>query len=423
MILFPPIKSKFELLYKILSVNKYKDDFFWQRNLIFVAIAQFVTMLGMSSVVPFMPLFVVQLGIKNPETAKLWSGLIFAGPFILSFIAAPFWGALGDKKGRKFNMIRAVFGLGLAVFFMAFVQNVVQLFILRIIQGGISGMIAASLAFISANTPEHRAGYAIGILQGAQSAGTIVGPFVGGLISDLLGIRPAFYGVALLCFISGILVAIYVKENKETLNSFNRTNIWENLSFAFKNKFILMMLIFLILSQAGINITNPVFIFFVKELHAPPKFISSITGSLIAIVGIFSILFSPYWGNRNDNKNYRKTLMVSTAIIGISSILHIFMPNYLLLYPLRILIGIFFAAVTPTIYSELNRKCPAEIKGSVMGIASSATQFGALISFLTCGVLTSNFGIDSAFILGGILLLIVSFLSYFIKQPAVILKY
>lgn len=394
--------------------NKFSSDYnLWKRNLFFVSIAQFVTMVGMSSAIPFLPLYIRDLGISDPDQAKLWSGIVFSGPYFLSIIFSPIWGTLGDKYGRKLMIIRALIGLSVSVFLMAFAQNVIQLFLLRVLQGAASGMVAAALAFVSANTPETRSGYAIGILQGSLSAGNIIGPFFGGIISDAFGIRPVFIIVSVLCLISALLIGVYVKEqiNKSTQKSFSA--IFNNIKFVKSRPEILQLMILIILTQAGIMFTNPIFPYFVEDLNAPKEYLSTITGVLIAIVGFFSIFFAPVWGKRNDKKDFRKTLRVASFVMGSALLLHLTAQNYLWLFPLRAVMGIFFAAMIPTIYSALSKKVKSDNKGGIMGLASSSTLFGSLISFLTCGLVTSQFGINSAFIFSGILLFSVTLYSYY----------
>jgi len=380
----------------------------WKRNLFFISLSQFITMIGMSSIVPFMPLYILDLGIKDMESAKLSSGLVFAGPYFISIVAVPFWGYLGDKYGRKLMIIRAVFGLTIAVFLMGFAQNVYQFFALRVFQGAVSGVIAAALAFTAANSPHERSGYSIGILQSSQSAGNIIGPLIGGLLSDFIGTRFTFIFVAVLIFISGLCVVFFVKENKNTLPNLKDITFTQNIRIAGHAKGIMYLLLLIVLSQAGIQFTNPIFPYFISQLGAPREFLSTITGLLLGVVGLMSIFFAPMWGRRNDKKDYHKTLFISTGIIGIAALLHVVVPNYLYLFPLRIIIGIFFAAVIPTLYSALNKTSTNENKGSIMGLASSANLFGSLIAFLSCGVVSSAFGMDTSFVVAGLLLLAVA---------------
>ena len=72
----------------------------WRRNLYVLWGTQFLAMVGMNLVVPFLPFFIRQLGVTDPDDLSRWSGVVFAGPFFLSVIATPYWGSLGDRYGR-----------------------------------------------------------------------------------------------------------------------------------------------------------------------------------------------------------------------------------------------------------------------------------------------------------------------------------
>jgi len=185
---------------------------FWKKNLIIVWICQFFAMVGMSAVVPFLPLFVRQLGVTELKETAMWSGFVFAGPFFISFFLAPVWGSLGDKHGRKIMTLRAVFGLAIAQIIIGFSQNVTHLFLGRLLQGALSGFLPAAMALIASNTPENKTGYALGLLQSSTAAGTVLGPLIGGVISDLFGYRFVFFSVAILLFFTGILLLVFVKE-------------------------------------------------------------------------------------------------------------------------------------------------------------------------------------------------------------------
>jgi len=383
----------------------------WRKNLIIIAFSQFLAMIGMGLVMPFLPLYIRELGVTDMTQAKLWSGFVFSGPYILSIFAVPVWGALGDKYGRRMMVVRAIIGLGVTVLLMGMAQNVWQLFGLRVFQGIASGFIAASLSFVSANTPKERSGFAMGFLQSAQSAGNILGPLFGGVLADLIGIRPVFYITGILCFVSGILVQLYVKEEKIVNKDEIEISVLKNLQFVLSSKELRPVILMIIISQAGILFATPIFPFFVESLHAPVRYLSTITGVLVGLVGVFSIMFAPFWGRRNDRKDYRKTIIVSTSVIGLVLILHNFAINYIMLFPLRIVIGLFIAAVIPTLYAVLSKKSPQDNIGGVMGIASAATLFGALISFLTCGFAASSFGLPACFVFSGVLVLTVPIIA------------
>lgn len=186
----------------------------WRKNLYVLWATQFIAMVGMNLVVPFLPFYIRDLGVADEAEVVRWSGLVFAGPFISALFATPFWGNLGDKYGRKPMVIRALFGLAVSQVLIGLSQNVMQVFLFRILQGAISGFIASALALVSTSAPRKRVGYALGVLQSASSGGVILGPFFGGLLADLIGYREIFFVTAVFCTMGAVAVMYGVEEVK-----------------------------------------------------------------------------------------------------------------------------------------------------------------------------------------------------------------
>lgn len=390
-----------------------EEDNIWRRNLVVLCVAQFIAMIGMSGVFPFLPLYVRELGVTDPDEAKFWSGMVFAGVYISAVIMIPIWGSLGDKYGRKFMTVRAIFGLALSVVLMAFAQDVYQLFFLRVLQGTMSGMIASSLSFVSANTPENKSGYAIGWLQSSIAAGQVFGPFFGGLMADFVGIRYVFLLVGLLCALAAILVMVSLQEKEFVRRKDKMYGIIWNIKFIFRDKVFFKLMTLIVLVQMGVQFTIPIFTYFVEEKGAPEDLLATVTGILFGVIAVFNIIFSPKWGRRNDSKIWQKTLKISAAISAFMYLLHILVPNFYFLIPIRAVIGIFYAALIPTLYSALSKRTIPQQKGGIMGLASGANLLGSLISFLFAGVISSVFGMDTNFIISFVLLIIVALIAHF----------
>jgi MFS transporter, DHA1 family, multidrug resistance protein len=390
-----------------------EEDNIWRRNLAILCVAQFIALIGMSGVFPFLPLYVRDLGVTDPNEAKFWSGMVFAGVYISAVIMIPIWGSLGDKYGRKFMTVRAIFGLAISVMLMAFAQDVYQLFFLRVLQGTMSGMIASSLSFVSANTPENKSGYAIGWLQSSIAAGQVFGPFFGGLMADFVGIRYVFIVVGVLCAFAAILVLVFLQEKEFVRRKDKKYGIIWNIKFIIRDKVFLKLMTLIVLVQMGVQFTIPIFTYFVEEKGAPDDLLATVTGLLFGVVAVFNIAFSPKWGRRNDAKIWQKTLKISASISALMYLLHIFAPNFYYLIPIRAIIGIFYAALIPTLYAALSKRTIPQQKGGIMGLASGANLLGSLISFLFAGLAGSLFGMDWNFIISFVLLIIVALIAHF----------
>lgn len=359
-------------------------------------------MIGMSMVIPFLPLFIQTLGITEPNELKRWSGLVVSAVFITAFIATPFWGWLGDKVGKKKMVVRAIFGLALSQFLVGLSADVYQLFFFRMLQGALSGFIAASLALVSANTPKERAGYAIGFLASSTAAGSVLGPFVGGLLADSFGYRNVFFITSIMCFASGILVLLLVKEVHKTQT--RKINVLENYRFSFSSRPIKAAMLTLILTAAAISMIQPMFALFIENKIGSSQYIATITGSIFGIIGVFQMISSPLWGRRNDRKGYRKNISYALAGAGIGYALHVVTGDVWQLIPIRAFLGFCIGGILPSLFSFISTNTPEERKGGVMGIASSVTMLGNLIGPISSGYISTFTGVDFIFVLSGIVL-------------------
>lgn len=394
------------------------DSYLWKRNLIIMSFALFVSSIGMSAVLPFLPFYIRELHPSNLQNIQLWSGFIYAAPFLSAIIAVPIWGALGDKYGRKLMIVRANFGLTIVVILMSLVQSPMELFLVRLLQGFISGYVAATLGFATANTPNDRTGLALAILSGSQNAGNILGPFFGGIISDHYSIRSVFIIVSILCLLATIFIMLFLKEKHFDKDNQKKFSILRNLQFTFSRPFLVVILSMIVISQAGIFFANPIFALYVEQLNPPKEYLATITGILVAIIGFFSVITASYWGKRNDKYPYYNTIIVAAAISGITLILHITVSNVWELLALRSITGLFLAAIIPTLFAAINKYIPLESKAGIMALASGASFFGNLISYILSGYVASLFGMDICFVISGILLVLVSVISYLSKQSA-----
>ncbi len=364
----------------------------------------------MNACIPFLPLYVRELGVSGENAERFWSGLIFAGPYFLSVVFVPIWGNLGDRYGKKLMVIRAILGLSLAMFLMGFARNVWQFFLLRVFQGATSGFVAANLGFTVANTPDERKGYAVGFLQSSHSAGTIVGPLLGGVISDLFGFREVFFSVAFLSIVATILIASFVKETNKIQNEKNESlfAILREVAMTPGFRYPMIMIVF---AQVGIFMTFPLIPYYLEYLGAPRSYLSSLTGVMVGISGVFNIIFAPLWGRWSDRKNISSLIRKASLMLALVMLLHSIAINYLLLFPLRIALGMSIAGLVPLLYTYLGKVAAPEKIGSIMGFASSANLFGSLLAFIGTALISSNISLPLSFVISGLILLIVFFLT------------
>lgn len=384
----------------------------WKRNLVILWIALFFAATGLSAVVPFLPLFIRQLGVTNLAETSQWSGYVFSAPFIVSFFVIPFWGSMGDKYGQKLMTLRAVFGLSIALFLMALSQNVVQLFIFRMLQGALSGFYPAALALAVSTAPKERTGYALGVIQSASTSGNIVGPLFGGLLSQLFGFRHVFVIVGIIILVCAFLILFYLtEEEKKEGDKDVAFSVMENWKYVFSTRQILLAGILILMSSVAVSLLAPIFVLYVETFKINAASLPLITGILYSILGLFATLSSLLFGKKIDEKGFRKNLILSSIIIGVMFILHFYVYQIYYLIPIRILLGFGFGFLTPVLFTALSKKVVMQRKAGVMGIGSSFQILGNMIGPVSSGFIGAMFGVRYSFVLAGIIFLLITLIS------------
>ncbi|MFN0158987.1 MAG: MFS transporter [Bacteroidota bacterium] len=384
----------------------------WRKNLYILWGTQFLAMLGMNLVVPFLPFYIRELGVTDPKELAMWSGVAFSGTFFSAFIFTPFWGTLGDKYGRKAMVVRALFGLALSQVFIGLAMNAWQVVIFRIVQGAISGFIASALALVATNTPRERIGYALGLLQSATAAGMVLGPFVGGVLADLIGFREIFFITATLCAVGGVVVVMNVKEQRKGDVATKVFTVRDNYRLMFTDRRLRIVALGLVIGQMSVLMIEPIFALFIEGFEADTEYIATLAGGIFSIAGLFMVISAPWWGRRNDRIGYKKNMTLSLGVIAVAYACHGLVTSLVQLGILRAILGFFRGGVLPGLYSLTSLYAPPERRGGMMAIASSLTLFGNMLGPTLGGFVSGHFGIKASFIANSLMLMGLSFVFW-----------
>ncbi|MFH0735877.1 MAG: MFS transporter [bacterium] len=398
----------------ILSV---KNLDYWKKNLIFIWISQFFGMVAMSAVTPFLPLFIRDLGVVESHQISTWSGLVFAGPFLISFFITPLWGNLGDKYGRKIITLRAIVGLAVAQILVGLSQDVYQLFLSRVLQGALSGFVPAALALVASNTPKEKTAYALGVLQTATASGTIFGPLIGGFLADSFGFRAVFFIVSGTLFLTAVFFSIYVTEYNVVDKNAKRDSSIDNWKYVFSNKSMLYISIMIFFAALGMSIPRPIFALYFETFNINVLYFATITGCVYATIGVTNSISPPWWGKKTLLIGYKKVIIYSALISGIMYISHFFVYNMWLLFIIRAFLGFGLGGLAPILFAAMSENVPQSKKGGVLSIASSFQILGNSIGLMGGGFIAGLTDFRFPFLLAGICYLsIIGFASKVLKS-------
>src|SRR6201990_3035550 len=184
----------------------------WRRNLVICVFGSFTTIVAMTLLLPFLPLYVEQLGVTNQAAIAEWSGAAYGATFFSAALTAPLWGRLADLYGRKLMLIRASLGMAIAMSLIGMAHNVYELVGLRLRAGLLGVYASGSSILVAAQTPKSRSGWALGILSSGIMAGNLVGPLVGGLLPPLIGIRATFLFAGAVILVTFLCTNFFIRE-------------------------------------------------------------------------------------------------------------------------------------------------------------------------------------------------------------------
>lgn len=371
----------------------------WRVNLISVWFGCFFTGLAISQILPFLPLYISQLGVTSHEALSMWSGLTFSVTFLISAIVSPMWGSLADRKGRKLMLLRASLGMAIAILLQAFATNVWQLFLLRGVMGLTSGYIPNAMALVASQVPRERSGWALSTLSTAQISGVIGGPLMGGFIADHVGLRAVFCITAALLVVSFLVTLFLIKEGvRPTIKKSERLSgkaVFASLSHP-------ALVISLFFTTMVIQLCNgsigPILALFIKSMVPDSSNIAFLSGLIASVPGISALISAPRLGKLGDRIGTERILMATLIFAVVLFFAMSWVTTPLQLGILRFLLGFADGAMLPAVQTLLVKYSSDQITGRIFGYNQSFMYLGNVAGPLMGATVSAMAGFRWVFI-------------------------
>ena len=330
---------------------------------------------------PFLPLYLEQLGVTDVGEISLWAGLSLGVTPAVTAVMSPFWGRLADRYGRKIMIERSLASFVIVMGATAFVTEPWHVFALRTLQGLFAGYGAMALTMAADSAPKDQTAYAIGFIQSAQRLGPALGPVIGGLVAQAVGLRRAFLVTAGFYLVALVLVAVVYDERvvhaRTSETRADRQVTFRNV-LAFENFLLLMVVIF------GVQFVDrsfgPVLPLFVAELGAAPARIALVSGLLFSVFAASAACGNKLCARWLRQWSPRSVIAAACGFAGASVGGYLVTESAWWLLVPTALFGVASGTAMTAAYTSASAVIPAGATGAGFGLLTTASLAGLALS-------------------------------------------
>ncbi len=388
----------------------------WKRTFISAFLAQILSIVGFSFAMPFLPFFIADLGVTDQSEQAFWAGIVMSATGVTLGLFAPIWGILADRYGRKAMVVRAMFGGTIVLTLMSLVQSVGQLVVCRLLQGALTGTVAASVALVAGVTPQRRSGFALGMMQAAVFLGVSLGPLAGGIVADQFGYRMAFRLGAVVIFLGAILVSLGTVENFSPPDLEDRAGAVTYGQLLTMTGFMIGVGV-LFSVRLSTTMANPSFPLIVRDLLGSDVGLNSVTGSIIAAAALAGAGSAALLGYVGDDWGHKRVLIGCSLLAAAASVWHAYAFTIPQLFAARIAFGLSVAGMLPAANTLIRRETSERNIGKAFGAATALSMGGLALGPYIGGLLGQQMGLRSPFLATAVSLVCVAAICAIAVRP------
>ncbi|WP_414449921.1 MFS transporter [Burkholderia sp. 22PA0099] len=367
----------------------------WRRNLAVCVFGSFTTIVSMTLLLPFLPLYVEQLGVHDPAAIVQWSGVAYGATFFTAALTAPLWGRLADRYGRKLMLIRASLGMTIVMSLMGIAHDVWQLVALRLAVGLLGGYASGSTVLVATQTPKARCGWALGVLSSGIMAGSIAGPLLGGWLPSVIGIRATFQFSGAAIGVAFLATVFLIKRDRPAAAGRGAADKPGWAALPDKRPVVAMLVTGALLMLANMSI-EPIITVYVAQL-VPAQQVTFVAGLVMSGAALGSILSASRLGKLADRIGHWNVIVGCLAASAVLLIPQAFVTQGWQLVALRFAMGIALGGLLPCVASVIRHNAPPAVAGTMLGYSTSSQYVGQVAGPLAGGYFGGHYGMRSTF--------------------------
>ncbi len=379
----------------------------------------FIDLIGFGIVIPLLP-FYGEYYEASPDVV-VWVMAIYS---LTQFIAAPYWGSLSDRIGRRPVLLVSLAGIALSYIWLAFVDTLLMLFLARAFSGFMAGNISTAFAYMADITTKENRAKGMGLVGAAFGLGFILGPAIGGLLAGSDPATADFQTPALaaaaLSFVAFLMAVMRLKESlsdevRTRLANKTRKGRWQQFSEAVKRPQISLLVTLSFLATfvfAGMETT------FAMWSRRKFGWGPEQNGYLFAFIGVVTAGIQGGAIGKLVKKFGERALIIQGAgafTLGVALIP--FSDTLGLLLVAMTIVSYGFSIINPSLNSLISQNAGNDEQGSILGVTRSATTMARVVGPACAGIIFAHIGRDWPYFAGAVLMIIVMVMAFKAKQP------
>lgn len=333
-------------------------------------------MVGFGIVIPVLPLYAEGSQIGATPTELAWIVGIYS---LLQLVCAPLFGKISDRIGRKPVLVVSILGTALGFVILGAATTVWMLLLGRILDGASGGNVSTAMACIADVTTKENRSRNMGLVGAAFGLGFMIGPALGGVMSEHISLSAPFYFAAVLALVNAALVWLLLPE---TLSAESRVRARERATVGEvfhggRAGMIVAILAGQLASITGFSIMTALFALYCeKRFH----YNAAQIGYLLAYVGLLGVIFQGGLLRRLLKRPIEKQLaVIGAALLALSMAALPFTSTLGVLLIVCTGISLGNSFVTPTLNGLASRTTDAHCQGRLLGLMQSAGSLGRFL--------------------------------------------
>lgn len=372
-----------------------------------------IDLIGFGIIIPLLP-FYAEFYQASPETV----GLVMATYSFTQFLAAPFWGRLSDRIGRRPVLLVSLAGAAASYVWLGFAETLWVLFASRAVGGAMAGNISAAFAYVADITTRENRAKGMGMIGAAFGLGFIAGPAIGGILAGADPVNADFQSPAFAAAALSVLALIMgLFRLKESLPAETRARLaaktpQKSLSMfrdALERPYIGLLLLLTFLATfvfAGLEATFAMWSR--REFGWGPLQ----NGYLFAYVGLFSALIQGGLIGRLARRFGEASLIIQGALaLALGIFLIPFSSTLWVLLIAMTVAGYGFSVISPSLNSLISLQAGDDEQGGIMGVTRSASTMARFTGPAWAGFLFGTLGRDGPYFGGAVIMVVVTLLA------------